>query len=192
MENEEKARKAIREPRTATVPDSMIDDDVGDTLARYPRLMAALSHVRVSPALRQFAQLYGFHIPGSPAHQERELGVTAIRSRAIAEFCMAAGIKPSDEARCLPQDVKLYRMDAALYAEERRAAVLAEREACAKVADRRAEIPADCEHGHTEWDTNAFVCRLETRGGDCLCAVRAEEAETIATAIRARKEADHG
>lgn len=41
---------------------------------------------------------------------------TAIRSRATAEFCVAAGIKPSDEARCLPQDVKLYRMDAALRA----------------------------------------------------------------------------
>ena len=58
------------------------------------------------------------------------------------------------------------------------------REAAAQVAHRRADgfHTAGCECGHTEWDTNAFVCR--NRGG-CLCIEREEEAEAIEAAIRA-------
>ena len=63
--------------------------------------------------------------------------------------------------------------------------VLAEREACARIADVRAEgfHTGECECGHVEWDTNAFVC--SNRNG-CLCQEREEEAEAIASAIRSR------
>lgn len=53
---------------------------------------------------------------------------------------------------------------------------------CEAIARKRAE-PTECEHGHVEWDTNAFVC---THRGDCLCIERQEEAEAIADAIAAR------
>lgn len=57
-------------------------------------------------------------------------------------------------------------------------------EAAAKVAQKRAEgfHTGECDRGHVEWDTNAFVC--SNRNG-CLCAEREEEAEAIAIAIRA-------
>lgn len=56
------------------------------------------------------------------------------------------------------------------------------RAAAAKIARKRADgfHTGECDRGHTEWDTNAFVC---SNRGDCLCIEREEEAEAIALAI---------
>lgn len=58
------------------------------------------------------------------------------------------------------------------------------RAAAVKIARDRAEgfHTGECERGHTEWDTNAFVC--SNRNG-CLCVEREEEAEAIADKIAA-------
>jgi hypothetical protein len=47
------------------------------------------------------------------AHNDR---LTSIRSQAIKEFCANAGLKPSEQARGLPDDVRDFRMQAALHA----------------------------------------------------------------------------
>ena len=60
-------------------------------------------------------------------------------------------------------------------------------EDAAKIAEGRAEIPADCERlGPMDWETGVRECSRESRGG-CLCAERLEEAEEIARLIRALK-----
>lgn len=63
-----------------------------------------------------------------------------------------------------------------------------EREACAKIADKRAESAShNCVHLSYDDDTGTLECNLSHRG-DCLCLERQEEAESIAAAIRTRKE----
>ena len=61
-------------------------------------------------------------------------------------------------------------------------------EDAAKIADARAEIPADCERlGPMDWETGVRECSRESRGGACLCQEHLEEAEEIARLIRALK-----
>jgi hypothetical protein len=69
-----------------------------------------------------------------------------------------------------------------------REAVEGEREACAKIADRRADSSnKDCERLSFDGSTGTLECSLSHRG-DCLCQEHQEEAEAIAAAIRARGE----
>ena len=69
-----------------------------------------------------------------------------------------------------------------------REAVEGEREACAKIADKRADpTNNDCERLSFDGSTGALECSLSHRG-DCLCQEHQEEAEAIAAAIRARGE----
>jgi hypothetical protein len=69
-----------------------------------------------------------------------------------------------------------------------REAAEGEREACAKIADRRADSSnKDCERLSFDGSTGTLECSLSHRG-DCLCQEHQEEAEAIAVAIRARGE----
>lgn len=75
---------------------------------------------------------------------------------------------------------------AALLAEVAGEAKASETEACAAIADRRAEPTNECERLHYDASCNGWECSRENRGGDCLCIERQEEAEAIAAAIRKR------
>jgi hypothetical protein len=69
-----------------------------------------------------------------------------------------------------------------------REAVEGEREACAKIADKRADSSnKDCERLSFDGSTGTWECSLSHRS-DCLCQEHQEEAEAIAAAIRARRE----
>ena len=67
------------------------------------------------------------------------------------------------------------------------AAVLAEREACAKIAAALGHHGGDCEwRGMMDPETGTYGCVLEDRDDICECVVRNEQADKIAAAIRAR------
>ncbi|MEQ1653818.1 MAG: hypothetical protein ABL897_15150, partial [Hyphomicrobium sp.] len=75
---------------------------------------------------------------------------------------------------------------AILSAAGREAAIAAERERCAEIAERRVNAPPECEHvGPMDWETGARECQ---RRHDCLCDERTEEAAEIAAAIRRGEE----
>jgi len=68
-------------------------------------------------------------------------------------------------------------------------AILAEREACAKIALRYNHFSDDCEHrGCMDMETGEVPCALEAHGSQCECTLKIEHGDAIAATIRARGE----
>jgi|GEM_PF-4457309 len=77
--------------------------------------------------------------------------------------------------------------DAAFVACAVRYAILAEREACARIASATAD-GSDCDNrGAMDMETGEVPCAAERRGEVCTCAERFDLAHKIADKIRARK-----
>lgn len=103
---------------------------------------------------------------------------------------LAAAERERDKAKAHAVDVGARNSHLAARADRAVAALAAAQEAMREraalaVMSRADASTSDCEARSIEWDTGAANCRLERRGGDCLCADRLEQADFLADAIRA-------